>query len=267
MCAAILLVLLKTGLAWRLATDIPNDRSLHARPTPRVGGWGIVPVSVVAMLLVAPAFGARLSAAAFLAAVSQIDDRRGLPARVRFAAHLIAVVGLGRRSIRRRCPWWMLAVLSFLMLWLVNLYNFMDGADGLAGGMALFGFGGYAVAALTGAHPLPELALACACGGGGGAGLPVVQFPPGADFSRRRRVDLAGLSGWRAGLLGLAARGMAHLVSGAGIRAVHRRRVDYAWRGACCVAKNFGKPTGSTTINVWCVRAWAMPEPPLLGMW
>ena len=46
--AAILLVLLKTGLAWRLATDIPNDRSLHVRPTPRVGGWGIVPVVVAA---------------------------------------------------------------------------------------------------------------------------------------------------------------------------------------------------------------------------
>ncbi|EEA00981.1 putative glycosyl transferase, partial [Burkholderia sp. H160] len=46
-CAAILWTLLRTGLAWRLATDIPNDRSLHTRPTPRVGGWGIVPVAVV----------------------------------------------------------------------------------------------------------------------------------------------------------------------------------------------------------------------------
>ncbi|WP_227652408.1 hypothetical protein, partial [Klebsiella pneumoniae] len=36
----ILRVLLATGWAWRLATDIPNDRSLHTLPTPRVGGWG-----------------------------------------------------------------------------------------------------------------------------------------------------------------------------------------------------------------------------------
>ena len=44
-CALILGLLLRTGLAWRLATDVPNDRSLHTRPTPRVGGWGIVPVA------------------------------------------------------------------------------------------------------------------------------------------------------------------------------------------------------------------------------
>lgn len=54
---AILRVLLATGLAWRLATDIPNDRSLHTLPTPRVGGWGIVPVCLVVLLACAPAYG------------------------------------------------------------------------------------------------------------------------------------------------------------------------------------------------------------------
>jgi UDP-N-acetylmuramyl pentapeptide phosphotransferase/UDP-N-acetylglucosamine-1-phosphate transferase len=180
-CAAILLGLLRTGLAWRLATDIPNDRSLHVRPTPRVGGWGIVPVSVVAILVMAPSLWCAAAGAAFLAAVSQIDDRRGLPARVRFAAHLVAVVGfvaLYPASV----PWWMLAALSFLMLWLVNLYNFMDGADGLAGGMALFGFGGYAVAALIGAHSLPQLALACAAVAGAALGFLLFNFHPARIF-------------------------------------------------------------------------------------
>lgn len=158
-CAAILLVLLKTGLAWRLATDIPNDRSLHVRPTPRVGGWGVVPVAVVAMLLVAPSLWFAALATAFLAAVSQVDDRRGLPARVRFAAHLIAVTALVV-LFPAVAPWWALCALAFLMIWLVNLYNFMDGADGLAGGMALFGFAGYSAAALLSDHPMPELALA-----------------------------------------------------------------------------------------------------------
>ncbi|MFC6312495.1 glycosyl transferase, partial [Paraburkholderia dipogonis] len=74
-CAAILWTLLRTGLAWRLATDIPNDRSLHTRPTPRVGGWGIVPVVVVATLIVAPHLWLAALCAAVLAAVSQIDDR------------------------------------------------------------------------------------------------------------------------------------------------------------------------------------------------
>lgn len=180
-CAAILLILLKTGLAWRLATDIPNDRSLHVRPTPRVGGWGIVPVSVVAILLMAPDLWCAAAAAAFLAAVSQIDDRRGLPARVRFAAHLVAVVGFVA-LYPAAVPWWMLAILSFLMLWLVNLYNFMDGADGLAGGMALFGFGGYAVAALVSAHPLPHLALACAAVAGAALGFLLFNFHPARIF-------------------------------------------------------------------------------------
>ena len=70
-CALILALLLKTGLAWRLATDIPNDRSLHTRPTPRVGGWGIVPVVVVATLAVTPSMWLIAIAAACLAAISQ----------------------------------------------------------------------------------------------------------------------------------------------------------------------------------------------------
>ncbi|MBN3796543.1 glycosyl transferase, partial [Burkholderia sp. Ac-20392] len=78
----ILRTLLATGLAWRLATDIPNDRSLHTLPTPRVGGWGIVPVSVIATLWLAPSMWLVAVAAAGLAALSQLDDRRGLPARV-----------------------------------------------------------------------------------------------------------------------------------------------------------------------------------------
>lgn len=180
-CALILFVLLKSGLAWRLATDIPNDRSLHVRPTPRVGGWGIVPVAVLGILLLSPGLWCAAVAAAFLAAVSQIDDRRGLPARVRFAAHLIAVVGFVVLN-PAQAPWLMLAALSFLMIWLVNLYNFMDGADGLAGGMALFGFGGYALAALTSAQPLPELALACALVAGAALGFLLFNFHPARIF-------------------------------------------------------------------------------------
>ncbi|WP_336597371.1 glycosyltransferase family 4 protein [Paraburkholderia bengalensis] len=180
-CAAILHTLLKTGLAWRLATDIPNDRSLHVRPTPRVGGWGIVPVTVVAMLLVAPSLWFAALAAAFLAAVSQVDDRRGLPARVRFAAHLLAVAAFVA-LFPADAPWWLLCVLVFLMIWLVNLYNFMDGADGLAGGMALFGFSGYAIAALSGSNPMPELGLACVAIAGASLGFLFFNFHPARIF-------------------------------------------------------------------------------------
>jgi UDP-N-acetylmuramyl pentapeptide phosphotransferase/UDP-N-acetylglucosamine-1-phosphate transferase len=179
--ALILAVLLKTGLAWRLATDIPNDRSLHTRPTPRIGGWGIVPVAVIAMLIVAPSMWLAAAGAAFLSAVSQIDDRRGLPARVRFAAHLLAVAVLIVLN-PAPVPWWALAAVGFLMLWLVNLYNFMDGADGLAGGMALFGFGGYAAAALSGPVPQIDLGLASAAVAGAAAGFLLFNFHPARIF-------------------------------------------------------------------------------------
>ncbi|VXC34141.1 Glycosyl transferase family 4 [Burkholderia sp. 8Y] len=180
-CALILLTLLRTGLAWRLATDVPNDRSLHTRPTPRVGGWGIVPITVVAMLLLAPSMWLAALLAAALAAVSQIDDRRGLPARVRFGAHVVAVallIALNPAPV----PWLALIAVGFLMVWLVNLYNFMDGSDGLAGGMALFGFGGYAVAALSGPVPQIDLGIVSTAIAGAAAGFLVFNFHPARIF-------------------------------------------------------------------------------------
>ncbi|HGL6714294.1 glycosyltransferase family 4 protein [Burkholderia contaminans] len=177
----ILRALLATGLAWRLATDIPNDRSLHTRPTPRVGGWGIVPVSVVLLLWLAPQMWLIAAAATSLAAVSQIDDRRGLPARVRFATHLIAVVAL-IVAYPAAAPWWFLAGAGFMMVWLINLYNFMDGADGLAGGMAVLGFGAYAAAALGGSHLAPELAAGSVAIAGAAFGFLLLNFHPARLF-------------------------------------------------------------------------------------
>ncbi|MFM0065770.1 MraY family glycosyltransferase [Paraburkholderia aspalathi] len=180
-CVGILWFLLRTGLAWRLATDIPNDRSLHTRPTPRVGGWGIVPVVVILIWLAAPVLWLPALLAALLAALSQIDDRRGLPARVRFGGHAAAVVAL-IVVYPAAAPWWALAALAFLLIWLVNLYNFMDGSDGLAGGMALFGFGGYAIAASISTHPDPALALACLVVAGAAAGFLLFNFHPARIF-------------------------------------------------------------------------------------
>ncbi|WP_027210097.1 MraY family glycosyltransferase [Burkholderia sp. WSM2232] len=180
-CAAILWALLRTGLAWRLATDIPNDRSLHTRPTPRVGGWGIVPVAVVLICLSAPALWLPALAAALLAALSQVDDRRGLPARVRFGGHAAAVVALVA-VYPADVSWWALAAMAVLLVWLVNLYNFMDGSDGLAGGMAVFGFGGYAIAASISSHPDAALALASVVVAGAAGGFLLFNFHPARIF-------------------------------------------------------------------------------------
>ncbi|MDR5780152.1 glycosyltransferase family 4 protein [Caballeronia sp. LZ065] len=182
-CVLILQTLLRTGLAWRLATDIPNERSLHERPTPRVGGWGVVPAGAAALLICAPSMWLIAACMLFLAAVSLIDDRRGLPARVRFAAHFVAVIAVIVWH-PAAVPWWALAVIAFLMLWLINLYNFMDGSDGLAGGMALFGFAGYAMAALAGPAPAPASGLGLASVGiaGAAAGFLTLNFHPARIF-------------------------------------------------------------------------------------
>ncbi|CAG4887836.1 putative undecaprenyl-phosphate N-acetylglucosaminyl 1-phosphate transferase [Paraburkholderia saeva] len=179
--AAILWTLLKTGLAWRLATDIPNDRSLHTRPTPRVGGWGIVPVVVILTLGVAPGLAPPVLAAMSLAILSQIDDRRGLPARVRFGGHVAAVAVL-LVTFPVDIPWWALVLVGVLLVWLVNLYNFMDGADGLAGGMAVFGFGAYSIASLAADHTNLSFALACSAVTGAAAGFLFFNFHPAKIF-------------------------------------------------------------------------------------
>lgn len=206
LCAAILWTLLRTGMAWRLATDVPNDRSLHVVPTPRVGGWGIVPVAVVGTLLFAPSLWYAALGTAFLAAISQVDDRRGLPARVRFTAHLIAVVALVV-LFPANAPWWVLVILAFLMIWLVNLYNFMDGADGLAGGMALFGFAGYAAGAVLSDRPSPELAWSATAISGAALGFLLFNFHPARIFlgdagsiSLGFLAGALGYWGWRGGV-------------------------------------------------------------------
>jgi len=93
-CPRILFLLLSTSLARRLANDASNHRSLHTRPTPRVSGMGQRPGRHHRDAVPdAPDLLATLVAAA-LAAVSQIDARRGLPACVRFGTHVAAVAVL-----------------------------------------------------------------------------------------------------------------------------------------------------------------------------
>lgn len=139
---ALFLSLNKDGLL----QDIPNDRSLHTKPIPRTGGialmagifagW-VMMIEYWAWWIVLPVLG--------LFALSVVDDARNLSAKTRLIGHVLAamvvVVSAGIGLV------WMLPVLLFIV-WMTNLYNFMDGSDGLAGGMALFGFSFYGIAGL-----------------------------------------------------------------------------------------------------------------------
>lgn len=116
--------------------DTPNDRSNHATPTPRGGGIGIV-VSIAFLLMVVGTPWQIIVGFAVLAAVSFVDDLRSLSARVRFLAQLVAVGGslcaLPQMDGISPLPIWVeLPVVTLAWLWFINLFNFMDGSDGLA---------------------------------------------------------------------------------------------------------------------------------------
>ncbi|CAG7597728.1 glycosyl transferase [Candidatus Vallotia tarda] len=177
----VLAFLLQTGLAQYLATDIPNERTLHFKPTPRIGGLGIIPVVVVLIWFAIPTFRLIALAALLLAALSQIDDCQGLSARIRFAGHLVTVSALVV-IYRAPMPGLILIAIVFLLAWAVNLYNFMDGADGLAGGMTLLGFSGYAVGALISEQSDVQLAMACSAVAGAAAGFLLFNFHPAKIF-------------------------------------------------------------------------------------
>lgn len=171
--------LLLTPAGRRLALDAPNDRSLHAHPVPRTGGIAIVAGVAVACALAQPGIAVTLGAALALAAVSFADDLLGLPTLARLAAHLAAASAVIAFELGYSEPV-LFTIFLLAIAWFTNLYNFMDGSDGLAGGMAVIGFGAYAVAAqLSGAGPFAAL---CASVAAAAAGFLVFNFPPARLF-------------------------------------------------------------------------------------
>ena len=159
LATAALLPLLRRGQV----LDRPNARSSHAQPTPRGGGLAMMPVVLLAWLAVAwlenglqgwPWPWPVLAVAAGLSAVCFLDDLSELAVPVRLLAQAGAV-GVGLAYLPLPSPAHLNPVLFYLVsgllwLWFVNLYNFMDGIDGLAG-VETFSLGlGIAAVALAG---------------------------------------------------------------------------------------------------------------------
>ncbi len=134
--------------------DTPNHRSLHKIPTPRGGGLAFVLVFYAALFILwlvhAVSF---LTFMAFLggilvALVGYLDDLIGLKSKWRFLAHILAsvwgiawlhgVLFLTLGSSYFYAPVLLTLGAVWLSTWLINLYNFMDGIDGLAGMEAVF---------------------------------------------------------------------------------------------------------------------------------
>lgn len=192
----------QTALA-RHWVDEPNARSSHRVPTPRGGGLAIAATFLGALSVWAGASDARhmdgpvaqlwlalAPAGALVAAVGFLDDRRSLPIGLRLLAYLGACLWMvlqleGFSRLLPDAPPGVLALgtaalagLVVASLWSVNLYNFMDGIDGIAATQAVFVC--LAAAWLTGPQALVfPLLLALA---GASAGFVLLNWAPARLF-------------------------------------------------------------------------------------
>lgn len=165
-----------------IVMDLPNDRSLHAQPTPRTGGLGLLAGAGIAWAFSTHAsLDPAVGLVAILAAAFFIDDVRGLSAALRLTLQASAAVAfLYWGPLHGGVSSLSMGVLVAGIVWCMNAYNFMDGANGLAGGMAVFGFGGYAAAAqVAGAA---DLAATSAALGGAALGFLLWNFDPARIF-------------------------------------------------------------------------------------
>ncbi len=139
----------------RLPSDIPNARSLHDRVIPRGGGVAIF-AGWFAGTLWLPSTRPWLGPLVAIIAVSLWDDIRPLPPLIRLAVHAVAA-SVWAWLAPSTLP---LIVAVIIVVWTANLYNFMDGSDGLAAAMTVIGFGAYTLAATFNEGPTASTTLA-----------------------------------------------------------------------------------------------------------
>lgn len=196
--------------ALRMIVDAPNHRSMHDRPIPRTGGWALV-VGVAAGLVLSIDGWSLVLALAFasLFLISALDDVGHIPAAVRFPVHVFSVV-LVLIALPGTLVWWQFAVLLFAGAWMINLYNFMDGIDGLAASMTAVGFS--ILGLLSALRGFEELATICGLLVVGALVFLRFNWPPAKIFLGDVGSTSLGLSafvvsvyGWQAGAFSLLA--------------------------------------------------------------
>jgi UDP-N-acetylmuramyl pentapeptide phosphotransferase/UDP-N-acetylglucosamine-1-phosphate transferase len=160
---------------YRNLIDHPGQRRSHSEPTPRGGGIGIV-VAVLAFLCVVTVWRWRDSHALLaiaiavallvVAALGWVDDHRPLSARLRLAVQVLAVsilwvlpmlvqaVTLHHLSAPHFMDIVDCAFVTILIVWSINLHNFMDGINGLLACQAIFVFAAFALTTHAPVHPL-----------------------------------------------------------------------------------------------------------------
>lgn len=180
--------LLTAGLSYLLSRqnyllDQPNHRSMHARAIPRSGGLALlmaITLSIVVEVKYADiaAYLTGLSTALLvLLPLSYLDDHIHVPSHYRLTSQLITA-GILVHSYAPQTvelllltitsPYWVNGGLILCVIWMINLYNFMDGMNGIAGGMASIGLVCLAILGLQAdAYLYAQIAfiVAAACAG------------------------------------------------------------------------------------------------------
>jgi Fuc2NAc and GlcNAc transferase len=201
--AALCLSIIGTALMRRFALarnllDVPNSRSSHLIPVPRGGGVAIVVVFLCAVfvllymhLLDASLAASLLFGGGAIASIGFLDDRWKLSAKLRLAVHLgaaafvvallgalpeqfLALTGVGKVVID--------TVLTVLVLvWATNLFNFMDGIDGIAASEAVFVAGAGALMNWL-SDGAPGMTVGLLCIGAASLGFLIWNWPPARIF-------------------------------------------------------------------------------------
>lgn len=181
----------------RSLIDIPNGRSSHTVPTPRGGGVAIVVTFLLAVLLLAvqqqmamASVMAFVGAGGLIAVVGFMDDHGHIAARWRLLGHFIAAAwalywlgGLAPLNIMGTAIALGLignVLAAFYLVWMLNLYNFMDGIDGIASVEAICAcMGACLIYTMCGYSDLIGLPLLLAAAV---AGFMFWNFPPAKIF-------------------------------------------------------------------------------------
>ncbi|MGH2536669.1 MAG: glycosyltransferase family 4 protein [Candidatus Promineifilaceae bacterium] len=133
---------------WAGFVDQPAARKLHGEPIPLMGGLAITLGALLAFLLIfwllparpdSPSVLGAVLAAALVALVGLVDDRRGLPAWLKLASQFggFAILALAGVRVQLPIPEWLNLAITFLWLaGISNAINFLDNMDGLAAGVS-----------------------------------------------------------------------------------------------------------------------------------
>ncbi len=189
--------IVRTYTLRRGVLDRPNARSSHSIPTPRGGGLALIAASVLGIAVAVVANLATTNDALILTAgmlalgaVGWLDDTRGVRPGVRLVVHGgVAVwtvymfgglpsIHLGNESLSLGVGGYLIGVVG--IVWGINLFNFMDGIDGLAGSQAVLIFGtGALLLVLHGDNSLGAISASVAAAA---VGFLAWNWPPAKIF-------------------------------------------------------------------------------------